>query len=1170
MTQIKNTHGKLSGRTLLCGVSLIASVAAVSPALATAGGAPDDGMAIRIGSEAGQVPAESRLNANPHQIEVRTDSTHIDPVLAAALADSHRIVVRGDMARFVSYNNYPDFIERGEIRIFEQGQSPSGEPLAIIALDANGFANWQSDAMEKSDLLFVYRAWGHDGRYDETAPQELTLVDQRPQEDNPPTRPLFGTADEAVVRNISLARSATVTVTGHARPDDQIVRVGAQFVAVDSEGKFVSQQIVPRNTKQIWVRIGTDGNTSYTAMREIDAKSQDWFIVGQGDLTLGHSWSSGPARIVSGDSLAEGSYAVGRAAFYAKGLVGDDIRITSSVDTGETLVKDLFSNLDRKDPRQLLRRLNSEQYYPTYGDDSTLVEDAPTQGRFYLRAEKDASQFVIGNFVMRTTGTDLAQLDRGVFGALLDYNSTAVTSFGERKVQVTGFASDPGTVPAREELRGTGGSLYYLKRQDISIGSERVRVEVRDPTTGLVLESHDLNPQQDYDFDPYQGRLTLLRPLSSTVATSGTVRDGSSPGNIPVLVVNYEYTPAVGDLTGYTLGGRAAAWIGETLRLGATAQRDTQNEAEQTLLGADALVRITAGTYAKAEIAQTKGPGFGQSNSVDGGLTFNDIASPGLDRISRAWRTEVAVNVAELMGKQGDLGKASAWYEHRDAGFSASGQLAPTDTERWGAQASLPLGANGSVAASYDVLDAAGNGRNRTGKLDIANRFATAGGTVTTKAGLRYEGRTPGLLYNSVEDGDRLDGAVELAFKPAGSNLEFSGFGQATLDRDASRYRNNRVGLGLKAELTDRLSFHGEASEGDGGLGMDLKLNRRLGDGSEAYVGYALYTDRTDTGLEPQNLFNRRNGGNLVVGARQRFSDSLSVYGENRIGIGGSAPSLSRSFGLEFEPAENFSVNGTFENGRIDDATTGLFRRTAASLAVGYTTDEARIGSAIEMRNDKGSGRDQTAILWRNNLSLAISDDWRLIGEFNRAWADNESPSINAADYTEAVAGFAWRPVHNERVNALMRLQYYEDLGPVGQVTGSGQTQSPKQESTIFSLDANYDLTEKLTLGGKYGYRQGKVSLGRDSDLFVSSNAHLAVVRADYNIVRQWDVLAEGRALWVTQADDMRLGALGAVYRHLGNNVKIGVGYSWSDFSDDLSDQSYSSHGPFLNLIGKF
>ena len=168
--------------------------------------------------------------------------------------------------------------------------------------------------------------------------------------------------------------------------------------------------------------------------------------------------------------------------------------MTASLDTGEALVQDLLSNLDRKDPRQLLRRLNSEQYYPTYGDDSTLVQDAPTQGRFYLRVENGLSQAIVGNFVAQATGTDLVQLDRGLFGALVDVNSAGTTSFGERDAQVIAFASDPGTVPAREEFRGTGGSLYFLQRQDVSVGSERVRVEVRDRETGLVLEATDLYP----------------------------------------------------------------------------------------------------------------------------------------------------------------------------------------------------------------------------------------------------------------------------------------------------------------------------------------------------------------------------------------------------------------------------------------------------------------------------------------------------------------------------------------------------------------------------------------------------------------------------------------------------------------------------------------------------
>ena len=47
-----------------------------------------------------------------------------------------------------------------------------------------------------------------------------------------------------------------------------------------------------------------------------------------------------------------------------------------------------------------------------------------------------------------------------------------------------------------------------------------------------------------------------------------------------------------------------------------------------------------------------------------------------------------------------------------------------------------------------------------------------------------------------------------------------------------------------------------------------------------------------------------------------------------------------------------------------------------------------------------------------------------------------------------------------------------------------------------------------------------------------------------------------------------RRGALAAIFRHLGNNVKVGVGYNFSDFSDDLTILKYNNQGVFLNVIG--
>ncbi|MCK0127650.1 hypothetical protein [Erythrobacter sp. F6033] len=1117
-----------------------------------------------------EIVADTTAGTEAYQIEVRSDERKLQPVLAIGMAESKRLVERGGRVTFIGYNNYPALIARQEILIFEAGASTTSVPFATIKLGSSGFASWQVSADAPEQMVYVLRAYDAEGRFDETAPQEMVALDELDADQIQPGKNVFGQHDEAIMRTIRMRNVATVTVTGRADPETKLVRVGEQIVPVTSDGKFVSEQIVPDKTKSVAITIGQGNDIKFAAVRDLNINREKWFVVAQGEITIGRSYSSGPAEIVSGSTLADGNYAIGRTAFYAKGPIGRDWKLTAALDTGEAPIEDLFSNLDRKDPRQLLRRLNSEQYYPTYGDDSTLVEDAPTQGRFYLRADNGVSQAVIGNFIAEVTSTELAQLDRGLFGALVDINTAGTTAFGERDAQLIAFASDPGTVPAREEFRGTGGSLYFLERQDVSIGSERVRVEIRDRETGIVVETQELHPREDYDFDPFNGRLTLLRPLPTTVSTGRTVREGSLSGNIPVLVVRYEYTPTVGEIDGYNIGGRGTVWIGDTLRLGVTAQSDSTADVDQTLLGADAVLRITSGTYLKAEVAQTEGAGFAQSNSFDGGLSFTDLEAPVITDEAYAWRAEAAVNFAELANKQGNLGTISAFYEQLDRGFSSSGRLTIEDTVRWGAAVDLPVGKSGAIVASFDEITVDNRGTNRTGEVDVTQAFTLGSGKLTASAGVRHEDLAPATGFNSTQVGERTDAALELKFQPAGSSWTLNGFGQVSLSRDDTRASNNRVGGGATAQITDRLSFTGEVSGGDGGLGIDALLNHRLGEGAETYVGYRLLADRTDTGIEPQNLFADNQGGALVVGSRQRFSDSLSVFGENRISVGGDTSTLARSFGLNFTPTEHISISGTFENGRVDDPESGPFERTAGSVSFGYTTDDVRAGAAIEVRDDEDANGGQTVWLLRSNLSYAVNPDWRFVSQFNLAMADNEGSSIRAAEFTEAVAGFAYRPVNNERINGLVRLQYFEDLGPAGQFTGSGQIESPKQVSTIFSADFNFDLSKELTLGTRYAYRGGRVSLGRDSDEFVSSDAHLAVLRADYNVLKQWDILAEGRALWVTQADDLRLGALLGAYRHVGENVKIGVGYSWSDFSDDLTDQSYTSHGPFLNILGTF
>lgn len=67
-------------------------------------------------------------------------------------------------------------------------------------------------------------------------------------------------------------------------------------------------------------------------------------------------------------------------------------------------------------------------------------------------------------------------------------------------------------------------------------------------------------------------------------------------------------------------------------------------------------------------------------------------------------------------------------------------------------------------------------------------------------------------------------------------------------------------------------------------------------------------------------------------------------------------------------------------------------------------------------------------------------------------------------------------------------------------------------------------------------------------------------------VLNDEDFVARKRALDAGADDYMT----GPIDRRVNNNMKVGVGDSLSGFLDDLTDQSYSSHGPFLNLLSKF
>ena len=182
-----------------------------------------------------------------------------------------------------------------------------------------------------------------------------------------------------------------------------------------------------------------------------------------------------------------------------------------------------------------------------------------------------------GNFNVGYMNNELAQVRSGLYGGQAHYESDATTGFGEKKLALDVFGAQPGTIPSRQEFRGTGGSFYYLRHQDILMGSERVRIEIRDKASGIVTGVVNLQPSVDYDVDYLQGNILLSEPLASTANDDLLVRSGSVSGDEAYLVVRYEYTPGFDEVDAMAIGGQAHYWINDRLKVGLMAN-DNNND----------------------------------------------------------------------------------------------------------------------------------------------------------------------------------------------------------------------------------------------------------------------------------------------------------------------------------------------------------------------------------------------------------------------------------------------------------------------------------------------------------------------------------------------------------------------------------------------------------------
>jgi hypothetical protein len=779
-----------------------------------------------------------------------------------------------------------------------------------------------------------------------------------------------------------------------------------------------------------------------------------------------------------------------------------------------------------------------------------------------------------------------------LYGANAHYQSPAMTRFGEKRFMIDGFAAEPGTVGTRDEFLGTGGSLYFLRHQDILTGSERVRVEVRDKDSGIVTSVKNLTPELDYTVDYLQGRISLSEPLSPTASDNLLVTSDTVGGNPAFLVVRYEYVPGAGDTNSMSLGGRSHVWLSDYVKLGVTASEDRDSVNQNGLNAADLTFRKSAQSWIKFETSKSEGPGLTSLSSGNGGFTFDSTcpsfggstsnpACPGFGDPASvsagASRFDSSIGFGDIV--DGANGQFTFYTQNLDAGYSAPGLATPTDTKQLGGTLTTPVTERINVTAKADKIDRQQGLSTDSAEVDIHFLLSEHW---TLSPGVRSDSRldnSPVVPPTQLE-GDRTDAAVRAAYDSKERWTAY-GFVQDTVSKSGNREDNGRVGSGGEYRVTDRFKVNGELSTGD------------LGGAGRVGTEY-LYSDRTSTYLNyvydyetPDNGF-RSKKGNMTTGAKTRYSDSVSVYAEEKYTHGQVPTGLTHSAGVDLAPFDhwNFGVNVDFGTLR-DPVTAADLERNAVGVRVGYGTEIISWTTAFEYRVDATetinqdlsvSTVDRDSWLTKNNFKFQLDPASRLLGRLNHA----QSKSLGGfydGKYTEAVLGYGYRPVTNDRLNTLFKYTYFYNLPSTGQVTDTVTNTSTGtvtntaadfiQKSQILSVDAMYDLNQRWSIGGKYAYRLGQISEDRVTPDFFDSRAHLYVFRADWHFGQKWDALLEGRVLDLPDAEDKRSGALAAIYRQVKDNIRVGAGYNFSDFSDDLTDQSYDSRGMFINVIGE-
>jgi uncharacterized repeat protein (TIGR01451 family) len=1149
---------------------------------------------------------EPKKESSP--VKILQKEEKVKPLLNAALFPAGVISYAGygsevqslpNAYEFRIFTNYSLFIKNWKLEILDRetkalvkGFSGTyltlGEPVYWDGKDKDG--NWLDPGR---NYIFVLSVMDKTGRADTTKPEELKVVKykaqalERSDTEKKKMRSEWlkeeSLADNLDKQNIRLSNKVVVVESRggfEAKQDVDVpevtdtssinIMVDDTPVPAAGEGKeFVREVIVPEGEHKVTVEsVDTEGKKE-DQTQYVKDKDNYLMFVAMGDGKAGYTFQGGNIEpVMHDDKFRKGLWSEGKLSYYLKGKVLGKFLVTSSLDT------------DRK-KKELFRNLDPNKYYPVYGDASKVNYDATnTQGMLYLLVEWDKSSALWGDYVVDFKDTEFATFKRTLYGANVNYEDVSTTQFGEPNTKLVVFKATAKQQAAHNEFVGTGGSLFYLKNKNITEGSEKVAIEVRDKVTGLVLATLTQGEGFDYQIDYDNGRVMFWEPVSRIAESNSIVSSALLNGNPVYVTVDYEFE-TLDKYDEGVIGVRAEQSITDYVRLGGTYVKEDQQDNNYGLAGVDTTIHLGAKTQVTGEFAQSRSQELGRFVSTDGGLTFTQLITDEL-AIGRAYGVKGESRLFDKLG-------VSGYYKRIDKDFSSISTASQQGKEMMGAAVTYDITPKTRITARHDTQELLADGNLQTQLQVGAKKTETTTAQIThtmdkLKLTGEYRHQNTGekiekFKSETNENGDIL--AARADYKLTDKTNVF-----AEQQGNITGVANNQTTAGVETKVNEYVSLRGKETVGTKGNATSVGAFSNITDKFKISGDYTLAAYKTgdrentasatasakvDETSEVYNTYSTSSSAfegkrdSHVFGAKKTINNGLELSMEQQEAKSAVEVSDTNIYGVSGNVNDKLAVTAKFERGIVQDFDGTRYNRNAPSLGLSYS-DKDKIKASLkgEARFDNAN-EDKRQYLVYAAFENKVTRDLTLFAKANISSSDNTSLSSKLAAYKEFTLGTAYRPVDFDRLNLLARYNYLQNDSPAQQ-TDIHDIEGYKAH--ILSGEAAYDLNDHWQIVQKLALRIGEEKVSGFG--YTRTQTWLVVDRLNYNINRDWVVGAEYRRLAQTQAKDAKQGALVEVARNIGEYVQASVGYNFTDFNDDLTYLGYTAQGPFVRLTGKF